>query len=346
MARIKDVAAAAGVSVAAVSRHLNGRLVLPAPTVARIEGAIRSLGYRPNPHARRLSLGRSDLIGLVLPDIANPFFARLAAAVEEAADELGWQVVLFATMNRPEREFAYLERMRHHHVDGLIFVTNHGDPDGGDGGQLARAIGAAPGVVLVDEDVRGTGGAKVFCDNDHGGWLAGTHLVASGHRDLALIGGPPDLMSGHERARGFRRAIREARPPARILAELPGPYSIAHGREAARAVLAMRPRPTAIFAASDETAQGVLSALRAAGIGVPEEMSIVGFDDVGPLDLFDPPLTTIRQPVREMGRHAVRLLGEAPAAPSALRLPVELVSRRSVAPPCLAKSANNRRRLA
>lgn len=325
--RLTDVAAAAGVSAATVSRYLNESLSLPSGTAARIDQAIRALDYRPNPHARRLSLGRSDAIGLVLPDIGNPFFARLAAAVEEAADAAGLELMLAATLNRPERERLYLERMRRHHVDGLIFVTNHGD-----GGELARIINTARGVVLVDEDVHGALGPKVFCDNEQGGTLAARHLLQAGHRALAYIGGPTELMSGKARLSGFRQAVRAAGPPARVVAELSGPYSLAHGRAATISLLAMTPRPTAIFAASDEIALGVLSVLKAEAIRVPHDMSIIGFDDVGPLDLFDPPLTTIRQPVAEMGRRAVELLGRGAASDEVVRLPVEIVVRDSVAP--------------
>ncbi|HUA76943.1 MAG TPA: LacI family DNA-binding transcriptional regulator, partial [Acetobacteraceae bacterium] len=157
-ARIRDVAAAAAVSPAAVSRYLNGTLTLTRETAERIERAVRRLDYRPNPHARRLSLGRSETIGLVLPDIANPFFARLAAAIEEAADRARLGLVLSATLNRQGRELDYIERMRSNHVDGLIFVTNHTDD-----GTLRRALNAAPGVILIDEDVPGAAVPKVFC---------------------------------------------------------------------------------------------------------------------------------------------------------------------------------------
>jgi LacI family transcriptional regulator len=334
VAKLKDVAAAARVSVAAISRYQNNRLTLPPATVERIEQAIRALDYRPNPHARRLSLGRADAIGLVLPDIANPFFAQLAAAVEQAADAAGLEVVLSATMNRPRRELAYVERMRSNHLDGLIFVTNHGDD-----GQLARAINATRGVVLMDEDVRATGASKVFCDNELGGLLAGQHLVEHGHKALVYIGGPADLMSGIERAQGFRRAAGSGGPSVRILAELFGTYSVAHGRAAAAAILDMAPRPTGIFAASDEIALGLLSRFKAAGVQVPADVSVVGFDDVGPLDLFDPPLTSIRQPIAELGRRAVELLrsSSSSAQHSVVRLPVELVVRNSVAPPKAAR---------
>jgi LacI family transcriptional regulator len=328
VAKLKDVAAAAEVSVATISRYQNNSLALPPATVERIENAIRALDYRPNPHARRLSLGRSDAIGLVLPDIANPFFAHLSAAVEQAAAAAGLEVLLSATLNSPRRELAYIERMRRNHLDGLIFVTNHADS-----GELARAINATGRVVLADEDVQGTLGAKVFCDNEGGGFLAGQHLTLFGHRRLAFVGGPNDLMSGVERAKGFRRAAREAQPSARIVTELFGAYGIAHGRAAAEVLLQTKPRPTGVFAASDEIAVGLLLQFKSRGFRVPADISVVGFDDVGQLDLFDPPLTTIRQPIADIGRRAVELVRDEGASATPVRLPVELIVRRSVAAP-------------
>ncbi len=145
---LKDVATKAGVSVATVSRLLNGSLELPAETKARIDAAIRALNYVPNPHARRLSRGRSDTIGLVVPDIGNPFFGTLVAAVEEEADRRGLALTLFATLNRPGREISYLRLLARNHIDGLVFITNHPETD-----ELAELINATGNVVVVDEDV-------------------------------------------------------------------------------------------------------------------------------------------------------------------------------------------------
>ncbi|MGN6582184.1 MAG: LacI family DNA-binding transcriptional regulator, partial [Rhizobiaceae bacterium] len=184
--RLIDVAQHAGVSVATVSRHLNGHIQLPVDTVARIESAIRELGYRPNPYARSLSRGRSDTIGLVIPDIANPYFALLASAVERAAGPHGLAVVLCVTLNQSEREHEYLQRLGRNHLDGLIFLTNHAADEA-----LAKAINeASRRVVILDEDVKKARGPKIFGDNEQGGYLAGRHLVEAGHRRLAFIGGP------------------------------------------------------------------------------------------------------------------------------------------------------------
>jgi LacI family transcriptional regulator len=329
-ARVKDVAALAEVSATTVSRFLNAGLELPPNTAARINAAVQQLDYRPNRLARSLSLGRSDTIGLVVPEIANPFFAHLAAAVEEAAEAEGLGLLLCATLNRLDRELDYLERLRSHQVDGLIFLTNHGDD-----GRLARHIGALRGIVLIDEDVAGTEVPKLFCDNTQGGRLAGEHLLAAGHRSLGLIGGPEGLLSSDERHAGFRAAAA-AVPEAGIDWIIAGPHMPEQGRAAAAQWLALPRRPTGLFIGSGALLAGFLEAVREAGVEVPAEVSLVAFDDVGPLHLFNPPVTAIRQPVEAFGRRGVALLCArlrgAPVGPP-IRLPVELVRRHSVAPP-------------
>lgn len=329
MAGMKDVALAAGVSVTTVSRFLNGSLDLPEATRSRIVAAVARLNYRPNPHARRLSLGRSETMGLVVPEIANPFFATLVAAVEEEADRRGLAVSLHATLNRPGRERTYLDLVSHHHVDGLIFVTNHPDD-----GTLARIINATGKVVVVDEDVPGARVPKVFCDNEAGGRMAGRHLAGFGHRKVLFVGGDDAMFSARLRYRGLAAALAEAgvaEPPLRY----EGDYSVAFGREAARRFIAQGRPATAIFASSDEIAIGMMETLRDAGLSIPADISMVGFDDVGPLHLFQPPLTAIRQPVREMGRRALERLLEPDwqSSPRQELLPVEIVVRSSVAPP-------------
>lgn len=329
---LKDVAAAAGVSVTTVSRMLNGSLDLPSETRKRIEDAIVALKYQPNPHARRLSRGRSDTIGLVVPDIANPFFATLVAAVEEEADERGLALSLYATLNRPGREMAYLSLLERNHVDGLIFVTNHPDH-----GELAAIINRTGKVVVVDEDVPQAIVPKLFCDNRQGGELAGQHLAAFGHRHVLYIGGPDVMISTERRFVGFEAAIRVRHGESAVIERYCGDYTIEFGRQAAQRYLSGRREATAIFASSDEIAIGVIEVLRAQGISIPEQISVIGFDDVGPLHLFAPPLTAIRQPVRGMGSRALSLLLDAdwqqPAKASEELLPVEIVVRNSVAPP-------------
>ncbi|WEK49421.1 MAG: LacI family DNA-binding transcriptional regulator [Candidatus Kaistia colombiensis] len=331
-ATLKDVAEACGLSVATVSRYLNHSIKLPQATTDRIDAAIAALRYQPNPHARSLSLGRSETIGLVVPDIANPYFAHLAAAVEHAAAEFGLGLVLCPTLSRTDRELDYLGRLARRHVDGLLFVTNNGDDPA-----LARALQGATSVVLIDDDIDGTVAPTIMADSEQGGYLATRHLLDAGHRRLAYVGGPAGLSSSRNRVGGFHRAIAEAGSGITIAAELSGEYSAANGRAAAERILALDNRPTAVFAASDAIVLGMLAVFKQRDVKVGTDISVVAFDDVGPLELFDPPLTAIRQPVAAMGRRAVEVMlalikGEAPEPVTEL-LPVELIIRNSVKPP-------------
>lgn len=330
---LKDVAQAAGVSVATVSRLLNGSLELPAETKARIDTAIRELNYVPNPHARRLSRGRSDTIGLVVPDIGNPFFGMLVAAVEEAADQQGLAVSLFATLNRTGRELSYLRLLARNHVDGLVFITNHPETN-----ELADLINATGKVVVVDEDVPGAQVPKLFCDNFQGGRLAGEHLADHGHHRVLYVGGPDDMLSTQRRFLGCQAALSQRFGRDVGLLRYCGEYTVEFGRHAARQFLAEGRPATAIFASSDEIAIGMMEVLRAEGVRIPEDVSMIGFDDVAPLHLFAPALTAIRQPVRAIGQRALSLLletnwDERSASATEELLPVEIYVRNSVAPP-------------
>ncbi|WP_421723781.1 LacI family DNA-binding transcriptional regulator [Bauldia sp.] len=332
VARLRDVAEAAGVSVTSVSRYLNGSLNLPDETASRIDTAIKTLGYRPNPHARSLSLGRSNTIGLVIPDIANPFFAQLAASVEAAADDRGLGVLLCATLNRAGREHEYLERLRRNHVDALLFITNHPDD-----GSLAEAIGGEPRIALLDEDIVGTKVPKVFSDNFGGGYAATAHLVEAGHRRIAFLGGPREMMSTRDRMAGCRKALSEAGSDADLVAATYGDYSIAQGRAAAENLLGKLSGATAVIAASDGMAVGLMEVLVERSLTVPGDLSIVTFDDVEPVHLFNPPLTAIHQPVAEMGRRGVEIVarqarGETPPS-DVEHLACTLIARASVATP-------------
>ena len=331
MANLKQVAAAAGVSSATVSRYLNGTLSLPTPTREAIESAIRELHYQPNPFARSLSLGRTDLIRMVVPDIKAPFFAALVASVENAAFARGQELAISVTLNRPGRESRYLESVSDRHVDGLIFVTNHPEV-----APLRPRITAARRVVLLDEDVPEALAPRLFCDNEGGGHLAGRHLVAHGHRVVGVIGTGDEMQSGAMRFRGFARAMHEGfGDEARILRKR-GSYTVEDGRRLCAELLDSGLPLTAIFAMSDELVIGTLEELKRRGLSVPKDISLIGFDDILPLDHFATAVTAIRQPVEALGAMAVEILLDTdwddPAARSRVEiLPVTLVERSSVA---------------
>ncbi|AGT10804.1 LacI family DNA-binding transcriptional regulator [Paracoccus aminophilus] len=331
MANLKQVAERAGVSSATVSRYLNGSLSLPEATRSAVDAAIADLNYRPNPFARSLSRGRTDLIRMVVPEIKAPFFAALVAAVENEAFLREQELALSVTLNRPGRESRYLDSVSDRHVDGLIFVTNHPDV-----APLTGRITAARRVVLLDEDVPGAIAPRLFCDNDGGGYLAGAHLAAHGHACVAVIGAGDEMHSGAERFRGFSRAMTEAFGADVQITRKSGSYSREDGERHCREILAEGLPVTAIFAMSDELVIGALDALMAAGLSVPADVSLIGFDDILPLDHFATPITAIRQPVEALGVRAVSILldtdWEDPAARRRVEiLPVTLVDRSSVA---------------
>jgi len=279
-----------------------------------------------------LSKGGSETIGLVLPDIANPFFAELADAAEEAASQHKYSLVLCVTRNNLEKECQFIRWLDTRQVDGLLFTTNRPD-----NGQLREQLKGQRHVVLLDEDVPGSMVPKVFSDNVHGGELAANKLIAAGHQRIAFVGGPDELMSVRERHQGFRQALLSAGLPYEPEYVLCGDYSRTFGRAALEQLLALPQPPTAIFAASDYLALGLLDGMRQRGLSVPGALSLVGFDDAIYSDLITPRLSTIRQSARELGRVAVetliKLFNDEPDVASVSRIPVEWISRDSVAPP-------------
>ena len=331
---IRDVAAAAQLSVTAVSRHFNNRIVLPAETVARIEAAANELGYRPNVTARRLSLGSSESLGFVLSDIAYPFFSAIASAAEAECARLGYSLLIFNSRNIVENEIAHLRRIESSQVDGILFMTNHSGAF-----EMAETVNRVRNVVLLDEDVPNAEAPRLYARNREGGRLATEHLLAAGHRRIAYVGGDQSLISSSQRQAGYREAL-DAKgipvDPALIL--FPG-YVAKDGEAAFAALDRLKEPPTAIFAAADAVALGIFRAARRAGLSIPQDLSIIGFDDIPNADVVGPPLSTIRQSAETFGVRGVQLLvgllnGEL-TEEVVEYVDVELVERSSVAPPRL-----------
>ena len=336
-----DVARAAGVSVATVSYVLNGgpRGVSDEKR-RRVLDAVAALGYRPNAIARSLRAKHTHVLGLVLPSGASPYFAALAHAIEEAAAARGYQMVVANALDRTEREATQIEALLRLRVDGLIWIP--ADVRAGKRHPVP-AIQLDVPTVQVDRVRPGTQGQydAVVSDNEGGGALAAAHLLALGHRRVAVISGRREHHHAQQRLAGARHQL------ARAAVELPArwveytDFSYAAGAAAAAAWLAVPPseRPTAIIAGNDRTAIGALYAASQAGVRVPDQLSVVGFNDVPPAAFTVPPLTTVAQPLDEIGSVAVaRLLAriETPQLapqPATVQLPVKLVVRASTAPP-------------
>lgn len=304
MATIYDIAKHVGVSAGTVSRALSRpEKVLPA-TRKRIEQAAAALGYVPNTIARTLKTQRSGKILVTVPDIANPFFAQILQGAEEAAQAAGYAVLLGDTQHQPDREERYAQMLPRNEADGLIVLGHRLPPTAQD---IVRQLGATAPVVNGCEFDPALGIPSVHIDNAVASRTAMEHLYGLGHERIAVIGGPPDNPLHRQRLEGARAAAR-ARGRLRLLTTVPGDFSVESGYAAAMELLRTASAPTAAFCFSDQMALGVLAACRDLGIRVPEQFSIVGFDDLASSRYLSPPLTTISQPMREIGVRAVNLL--------------------------------------
>jgi LacI family transcriptional regulator len=334
-----DVARRAGVSVATVSYVLNaGPRGVSDEKRRRVLQAVAELGYRPNAIARSLRARRTHILGLVLPNTANPYFAALSHAIEEVAAERGYQVVVSNAAESPERETRQIEALLQLQVDGLLWIpadlsqTSHPSvPPEVPAVQVDRALPQGPGAARFD---------AVGADNRAGGTLAAEHVVALGHRRVAVVSGPADHRHAQDRLSGTRVAMAAAGLdlPPRWIAY--GAFDYASGAIATTRWLKSEAslRPTAILCANDVMAIGALHAASELGVHVPDDLSVVGFDDIPAAAYAVPALTTVAQPVAEMGVAAVtRLLARIempgdPALPAHQVLPVRLVVRRSTGP--------------
>lgn len=304
MATIYDIAKHVGVSAGTVSRALSRPdKVLPA-TRSRIEHAAAALGYVPNTVARTLKTQRSGKILVTVPDIANPFFAQILQGAEDAAQAVGYAVLLGDTQHQPEREERYAQMLRRNEADGLIVLGHRLPPTAC---AIVQQLGSTAPVVNGCEFDPALGIPSVHIDNVAAARAVMEHLYGLGHERIAVVGGPTDNPLHQQRLEGVRAACR-ARGRLRQLIVERGDFSVEAGHAAALALLARAPAPTAIFCFSDQMALGALAACRDLGIRVPDALSIVGFDDLASSRYLTPALTTVRQPMREIGACAVKLL--------------------------------------
>jgi LacI family repressor for deo operon, udp, cdd, tsx, nupC, and nupG len=332
MATIYDIAKYVGVSAGTVSRALSRPdKVLPA-TRKRIEEAAAALAYVPNTVARTLKTQRSGKILVTVPDIANPFFAQILQGAEEAAQAADYAVLLGDTQNRPDREERYAQMLPRNEADGLIVLGHRLPPTAR---EIVKRLGVTAPVVNGCEFDPTLGIPSVHIDNAAASRAAMEHLYGLGHERIAVVGGPPDNPLHQQRLEGVKAAAR-AKGRLRSLTIAPGDFSVESGYVAAKKLLSHPSAPTAAFCFSDQMALGVLAACRDLAIRVPEDFSIVGFDDLESSRYLTPPLTTISQPMREIGVRAVHLLLaiiEAVEVPRQQTLDFSLMLRGSTAPP-------------
>jgi LacI family transcriptional regulator, galactose operon repressor len=326
----KQVAQRAGVSEATVSYVVNdGPRPVAAATRDRIQAAINELGYHPSDIARSLRLQRTSTIGLILPDTANPFYGEIARIIENASYAEGHTVILCNSNLDPVREREYIHILRAKRVAGLVII-----PTGAEGLELLRDTNIC--TVVLEYEIEGA--HCLVADDFQGGRAATEHLIGLGHQRIGCITRAGDTSSSRNRVQGYREALKAAMLPVDRNLIVETETSIGVGEAAAFHLLDQPEPPTAIFAHSDVIALGALSAVHKRGLRTPEDISVVGYDDIDEAPYFNPPLTTIAYPKQAMGEGAARLLinliqNTTPLEPHITVLETVLIERASTAPP-------------
>jgi LacI family transcriptional regulator len=330
MVTIRDVATRAGVSPTTVSHVINATRPVSADLRSRVEAAMAELGFQPNALARSLRRKRTHTLGLIVPDSANPFFAEVGRGIEDTSFASGFSVILCNSDGNPTRELLYMDLLIQKQVDGVLLVPT------GKQAELAATLRTRNiPVVVIDRDVPDAPIDRAHIDNIAGADLATRHLLDLGHRRIGYIGGPPHLSPVPDRSAGYRQALHEAGIPIDEQLVVDGNFRDVGGYTGAQALLALANPPTAIFAGNDLMAIGALAAAREAGIDVPHNLSIMGFDDIHLAGYINPPLTTIAQPKYELGVIAAQLLfarlAQPDLPPQRRLLQAQLVVRQSTA---------------
>ncbi|WP_018086710.1 LacI family DNA-binding transcriptional regulator [Desulfurispora thermophila] len=327
---IKDIAKKAGVSYATVSRALNNRPEVNEKTRREIQKLAEEMGYKPNALARSLVTRESKTLGLIIPDITNPFFPEVARGVEEAAAQAGYSVFLCNTNWEEEKERKYLALLEEKRVDGIILASVIQD-----GQQMIEHIASSNvPLIMINRILKNVNTHYVVIDNVRGACLVMEHLIENGHRDIAFIGGLSHVEATQERLQGYKMMLGAYDLPVRPELIRLGSFKRESGYQNALELLRLSPRPTAIFAANDILALGVLQAAADLHLQVPGDLAVVGFDDIPFASYTEVSLTTVAQPKYAMGEMAAKILiEEIKEGPSREKkkivLQPELIIRRS-----------------
>jgi LacI family transcriptional regulator len=329
-ATIRDVAARAGVSVSVVSRVLNGTGPVAAPKRAQVLDAIEALAYRPRAAARQLSQGHSDTVGLLLADLTNPFFARLADRVVADARARDLQILLMTTQEDPHLEAQALDTLLDRSVGGMI-----GTPTGHNVERWEKLAALDIPAVFVDRTVAELDQVDVVSiENVQSAATATRHLLDRGHTRVGIVSGPLDTSTGVERVRGYEQALRERGVARDERLVRPAPFRGDRGADVVAEMLALDEPPTGLVVANTAQVRVVLKMLAQARIAIPGDLSVVVFDDNPWTDLIRPPLTAVRQPIDMLALHSVELVHarmrqKLPPAPRRIRVPAEFLERSS-----------------
>ncbi|MEV7134123.1 substrate-binding domain-containing protein [Arthrobacter sp. NPDC093128] len=332
---IRDVAAAAGVSVAVVSRVLNpGSGPVAAATRGRVNDVMQTLGYHPRTAARELKHGPPTTLGLLLADVSNPFFARLADQVVQEAHSRGIQVLLMTTQEDDQLESERLSTLIERRVSGIIAT-----PTGNNLEIWKKLQDIGTDVVFVDRSIPSLPAVDVVTINNTESARSATALLAAhGHRRIAIISGPASSTTGRDRIAGYREALAAAGLEQDDLLIRSAAFRGAAGGDAMTALLNLEDPPTALVVANTAQVTAVLRRLAHAGVSIPDDLSVIVFEDSPWTELMTPPLTIVRQPIDLLARHSVQLAlsnanGKTSGKPTVIRVDAELVERSSVARP-------------
>jgi LacI family transcriptional regulator len=337
MTTIQELADRTGVSVATVSRALNGSPEVSEVTRERILSLAQELDYTPSAAARQLVRQRSHVVGVILetgaghPDLLHPFFQEVLVGLQHGAGERGYDLLLFAT-DEPGNGFggshSYARRAEHHGVGGVVAMGFDGSHP-----EMRKLIAAGIPCIAVDSDLGGPRSGFVTSENRQGAADAVRHLHELGHERIATIAGPLGTQPGAERLAGYREAVDELGLDVPDEYVIEGDFYDESGYGAAKQLLGLETPPTAIFAASDLMAAGTLRAAHELRVTVPDELAVVGFDDIALAALIQPPLTTVRQDMEGLGRVAaeglIRMIEDAAAPPAQVHVPTWLIVRAS-----------------
>ncbi len=329
MPTIQDVAKRAGVAPITVSRVINNSGYFSKETRERVEAAIAELGYVPNRLARGLRIKQTNILALILTDITNPFFTTVARGVEDAAGEAGFTVTFCNTDESEAKEQKYLEVLLQQQVDGILLVPAGSSPD-----SVQYAQKYSTPVVILDRRIPGVNTDSVRCDSEGGAYKLVRLLQELGHRRIAILGGPEGISTADDRLTGYRQAMAEIGQTGNGDLVQSGSFTMSSGYEMVKTAVAKTPRPTAIFAANNFLAIGALRGLQDCGLRVPEDVALVGFDDLPPALTTFPFLTVAAQPAYDIAQIATKLLlsrlaGEAPETYQEIILQTELIIRQS-----------------
>jgi len=300
---ILDVAKLAGVSSTTVSHFINGTRFVSNESREKVEKAIADLGYRPNSLARGLRRGESKTIGLIVPDNSNPFFAEILRSIENIGYSNGYSVILCNSDGDIQKEIAYTELLFTKQVDGIVFITTNNSCE-----HLQQLIDAGIPIIVVDRDIPLKGTDVLLVDNFQGGYEATRYLIGLGHRRIACITGPSRLTPSADRVNGYKKSLSDAGIDAKPDWVVGGDFQFQGGENGIEKILHLDPRPSAVFACNDMMALGVLRGLRKVHLSVPQDISLIGFDDIAMTSVVSPSLTSVAQPIQKISELAFELL--------------------------------------